>query len=346
MERSYKLVIARYKENLDWVEHMNKSNIIIYNKSNEQINIPDVSIIQRENFGREAETFLYYIITNYDSLPDYVIFVQGHPFDHMRTTHVTPTTFQYYIDLLLYSKPDKTIPLLTFTWPEEHGHYLSLKTREYFSLFFNFVPIINDFAPGCQYMIPKQFILNNPLEYYKRIHSMTVNGDIFNCNNVYIDNKLYDFDAYGIIGWIVERIFPHFFYGNKINMELCKKRYLILGGSEFIGCSLINELLNKNYDVVLIDNEHHKYDNIKDKIHFINDDISKLSKSGYVEGIFYIANNIDYNEKKEVQQNISKLLEYSNSFNNKIRIIFIENINYNFTPEQLCKNVVTQMEQQ
>ena len=35
------------------------------------------------NIGREAHTYLYYIITHYHDLPEAVIFLQGNPFPHL-----------------------------------------------------------------------------------------------------------------------------------------------------------------------------------------------------------------------------------------------------------------------
>jgi hypothetical protein len=52
---------------------------VVFNKNREedhlfQFNLP--------NFGRETDTFFRYIINEYDDLPDYVVFLQGNPFDH------------------------------------------------------------------------------------------------------------------------------------------------------------------------------------------------------------------------------------------------------------------------
>jgi hypothetical protein len=74
-------VIARYKENLDWVNKLD-SSIVIYNKSDTfEYNFPkhDVS-----NYGRETESFIRFIIQYYNQLDafDSVIFLQGNPFEH------------------------------------------------------------------------------------------------------------------------------------------------------------------------------------------------------------------------------------------------------------------------
>jgi len=69
------LVIARYQENLDWVQKISSVDCVtVYNKHYEFNNLP--------NLGREAETYLYHIIHRYDSLSEYTIFSQGDPLFH------------------------------------------------------------------------------------------------------------------------------------------------------------------------------------------------------------------------------------------------------------------------
>lgn len=60
-------VIARYNEDVSWVTG-------------------DHFIVQKgehiENKGREASSYLWWIVQNYHNLPDYIHFLQGNPFDH------------------------------------------------------------------------------------------------------------------------------------------------------------------------------------------------------------------------------------------------------------------------
>ena len=54
----YKIVVARYNENIDWLKS-EMNNCIIYNKGN-KLNIPNE--IMLENVGRESEKYLNFII--------------------------------------------------------------------------------------------------------------------------------------------------------------------------------------------------------------------------------------------------------------------------------------------
>ena len=80
-KNSYNIIVPRYKENLDWVEQLDKSRVVIYNKSDE----PLENAISRPNIGRDPETFLYHIIKNYDNLPEYLIFLQGEVINNFTT---------------------------------------------------------------------------------------------------------------------------------------------------------------------------------------------------------------------------------------------------------------------
>ena len=81
---NYKIVVARYNENIDWLYPL-KDNIIIYNKGNSlQSKYWNTDYFEIPNMGRETETYLRYIIDNYHNLPDVVCFTQGNIKDHRK----------------------------------------------------------------------------------------------------------------------------------------------------------------------------------------------------------------------------------------------------------------------
>ena len=59
---SYKIIISRYNESIEWTYKMNRENLVIYNKGADIID----GAFPRENVGREADTFFHYIIEHYD----------------------------------------------------------------------------------------------------------------------------------------------------------------------------------------------------------------------------------------------------------------------------------------
>ena len=75
---SYKIIVSRYNENIEWL-NSELSNCIVYNKGDALHIENEILLI---NLGRESETYLQYIITNYDNLPDVVVFTQARISDH------------------------------------------------------------------------------------------------------------------------------------------------------------------------------------------------------------------------------------------------------------------------
>jgi hypothetical protein len=79
-----KIIVARYNEDISNFAEFN-DYLLVYNKGNNDIN----SFIKKEciknvpNLGREAGTYCNYILDNYNNLPDYMIFTQGNPCDHV-----------------------------------------------------------------------------------------------------------------------------------------------------------------------------------------------------------------------------------------------------------------------
>ena len=72
------IVVARYKEDVEWTKQF--SNVIIYNKGPP---LPKgYNEIRLDNVGREGHTYYHHIYENYKNLDDYIVFLQGNPFDH------------------------------------------------------------------------------------------------------------------------------------------------------------------------------------------------------------------------------------------------------------------------
>ena len=68
---SVAVVIAHYKENLDWIKNIKYKNYVIISKEKYE---PE----QIPNKGFEASSYLEYIIKSYENLSDYTIFLHGH----------------------------------------------------------------------------------------------------------------------------------------------------------------------------------------------------------------------------------------------------------------------------
>lgn len=156
-----KLVIARYDENVYWAQGLD--SIII-----------EKAIIG--NVGREAHSYLHYIITHYEQLDD-VIFCQGNPFDHCRTflSDINNKSICAFGEI----EPSSPIGL-------PRCEYVLL--HEYCKLFK--LPVLESyyFSAGAQYRVIKEQLLSRSLEFYKALYSLA-----------YVDEKF---------AYTMERLWP------------------------------------------------------------------------------------------------------------------------------------------
>lgn len=157
------IVIARYKENIDWIHSLNidLKNIKIYNKFDNNSNL------SLNNIGRESHTYLYHIIQNYDELTDYIIFLQGDPFPHNHNI------INQINDFLLSSPSTKFIPLAPITVEGLHGnsyvhHPHGLPMYYFLDLLFEKHNINNiECGYGAQFVVHKDNITCRPKRFYE-----------------------------------------------------------------------------------------------------------------------------------------------------------------------------------
>ncbi len=78
--QDYRMVIARFDEDISWSDGYPR---VIYNKGEKIAGLTDEEQIVLPNVGRDAQTYLTYIIDNYDHLPEYVLFCRGNIRNHV-----------------------------------------------------------------------------------------------------------------------------------------------------------------------------------------------------------------------------------------------------------------------
>jgi hypothetical protein len=79
------LILARYNENIEWCLNLNFiDQIIIINKGMPLENNKNIIVNNLPNFGRESNSYLNYIIKNYNEIEknNIYIFSQANPFDN------------------------------------------------------------------------------------------------------------------------------------------------------------------------------------------------------------------------------------------------------------------------
>lgn len=157
------LVVARYKENIDWISKIQCHNIYIYDKfSDKNISLP--------NIGREAHTYLYHIISNYHNLNDYNIFLQGNPFPHCPNLYsqINNLSYNNINDIIALNKieteTESTIHRKVPIHP--HGLFLAYFMDLLFGIKLDKEQTIK-VTYGAQFVCTKKAIINRPLDFYK-----------------------------------------------------------------------------------------------------------------------------------------------------------------------------------
>lgn len=195
-------VVARYNEDTSWTKDL--QSVVLYDKSDR----PVPGSIPLKNIGREADTYLRYIVDHYHSLPEFVVFLQGNPFEHMNAGSKIEDGF---------FKPMAATPFLTRIWTENTDRY-KVYFREYYQLLFDQVysePTIQ-YVGGAQWIVPRECITHRPIQFYKRLLTMLQWNEDFSGGCSYrkaTDDFTPDgrFDPFIINAWTLERLWGSIF---------------------------------------------------------------------------------------------------------------------------------------
>jgi hypothetical protein len=202
---SYKIIVARYNENIEWL-NSEMSNCIIYNKG-DKLDINNEIFL--ENVGRESETYLHYIITNYSNLPDVVVFTQARISDHKHggvnyLINIKNKALQYNKSQDFSIHLEGTNKHSNKTWNlREDGYFLkdNYKNNNPITFVEWFKNNIDINYPDPIYIywnaifaVKKENIINKPIEYYKKLilevkhHSNSTEAHFFERSWYYIFN--------------------------------------------------------------------------------------------------------------------------------------------------------------
>ena len=178
---SVRVVVAKYTEDVSWTSGL-KHKVTIYDKSNSPID----GSIPLKNVGREAETFLRHIVNNYNNLDDVTVFVQGNPFEHMQRLVgwrliTLPSEKERVVEKInkeVHSESEfSSLYQVIYNVPNgTNGQNPRLFWKSYTGETYEQFTV----SPGAQYVVPKQYILKRPIEFWKRLHNDMVVHDTLN----------------------------------------------------------------------------------------------------------------------------------------------------------------------
>lgn len=158
------IVVAKYREDVRWTKSL-PYRCIVYDKDKD---IP--------NLGLEAETYLRHILENYSDLTDFTLFLQGGPFDHTRTVK-KHNIAQKIAKLQFVNAYQPFYPKITATNPRvleierKWGPWGRINLGEYADQWF--LPPIQKFNCGAQFMVPREAILFRSKKFYEEVIKTT-----------------------------------------------------------------------------------------------------------------------------------------------------------------------------
>jgi hypothetical protein len=182
------LVVSAWNNDVSWVGNYTK-DYIIYDKSH-TLNVSNTKIIQPKNVGYNIWDMGHFITENYDNLPELVAFLNGNPFDHCKKETFDKLIYNdFFTPLEDYShvaesyahkkaKDGGYMEINNSWYIQAHCNTYGQEVNKYFKNYNDFLDemFINPehpkwirFAPGAQYLIPKENILYYSKNFYKKI---------------------------------------------------------------------------------------------------------------------------------------------------------------------------------
>jgi Protein of unknown function (DUF3431) len=197
-QRKNVIITSHWKEDLTWLTKATWDVVLIDHEGADPSPIKPTTVIP--NRGREASSYLRYIIDNYYNLPNHVAFIHGHE-----------DSYHQYRDENLLTLIETT-PLtddMFFNLNSDAPGYTHNKdiSRDWFELWLGPMPSKNFCVAGCaQFIVSKNRITNRPVELYKAMY----------------DHIVHPFTDHYAVGHHYELIW-HYIFGEDFNM--CQSKY-------------------------------------------------------------------------------------------------------------------------
>jgi len=183
------LVISNHNNNVSWVLEYT-DNYLVYDRSDKLTDLDSLDknkVIKSPNIGYNLYDYFTFIIDRYDNLPDVTIFAKGNVFPR----HITKEYFDSVVNNT-YFTPLEDPNILKASWPASMysaskgfreintSWYTKHFQTKYFNEYNSFLKFVYEkptlpayirFAPGANYIVPKENILKLPKMVYENIRT-------------------------------------------------------------------------------------------------------------------------------------------------------------------------------
>lgn len=172
-----KYVLSRYNHHCSWVNDYT-DDVVIFDRSEKPL--PQSIVVP--NIGSDIYDKLGYIIDNYHDLTDVAVYAKANLFDYVtprefeRIRHNTTYTPILTMNHKTYSDAEGVVCFYKdgIYWERNNGWYLMshpARSLELFKLLgmagMDYVP----FAPGSNYILPKENILKHSKKFYEKLRA-------------------------------------------------------------------------------------------------------------------------------------------------------------------------------
>lgn len=190
-----KYILSRYNQDIDWLKKYTK-DFVIYDRSEDPL--PGSIVVP--NKGTDIFDKLTYIIDNYDNLPSVAVYTKANLFkyispeewDEMKdNTQFTPILTQNHhtYEPICYYRNNLYYELNNFWYLGAHPVKSQKSLVELLELLNN-VTTYNGFAPGSNYILPKENILQHTKVFYKKLRSF-LDWDVYPGEAQILERNLY-----------------------------------------------------------------------------------------------------------------------------------------------------------
>ena len=197
------IVISRYNEDVEWVKNL-KCSYTLFNKGEDSI--PDS--IKLSNVGREAHSYIHYILQNYNNLDNFTLFLQGDP-----VTHTDSPDIENFLNRLSSFVPEKSFgPIFSTedyydTTIVSNNWYKQYPLKTY-QIILEGNPNDLSFSKGAQWYAHKYTIQYRSWSWWKFIYDELCKNELHG-------------QSYTINPWTLERLWGYIFNLNiKENSKL------------------------------------------------------------------------------------------------------------------------------
>lgn len=172
-----KYIISRYNHKIGWLSDYT-DDYIIYDRSEKPL--PNAIVV--ENKGTDLYDKFTYIIDNYDNLPEIAVYTKANLFDYIKPKEFEKIKDNKTFTPILSQEHHTYMPVCYY----ENGMYYEINNFYYLTAHppkseqaveelsdllglrgLKYVP----FAPGSNYILPKENILKHSKEFYEKLRS-------------------------------------------------------------------------------------------------------------------------------------------------------------------------------